>query len=165
MLKKISLIFSLFISIISAQQGLVKSYFPDGKIESEIFYVNKIREGVSKFYLENGNLRREFSYINGKVDGLLKEYYENGKLKLTYNIENGKKEGRISLFKGDGTYLTDIPYERGKRVIENISPIEEAPDSNIKKTGNPREENSEYVPDRKSTRLNSSHANISYAVF
>src|ERR1035437_4633 len=146
MLKKISLIFSLFISVISAQQGLVKTYFPDGKIESEIFYVNKIREGAAKFYFENGNLRREFSYVNGKVDGLLKEYYDNGKLKLTYNIENGKKEGRISLFKGDGTYLTDIPFERGKRVIENISPIEEAPDSNIKKTGNPREENSEYVP-------------------
>jgi TonB family protein len=125
---------------------LVKTYFPNGKTESEIFYVNKIREGAAKFYYENGNIRQEFSYINGKVDGLVKEYYENGKLKLTYNIENGKKEGRVSIFKEDGTFLTDIPYERGKRVVENLPFIEETQDTSIKKTGNPKEENSDYVP-------------------
>ena len=146
MLKKFCLIIFLFVSVISAQEGPVKTYFPNRKIESEISYENKIREGAAKFYFENGNLRQEFSYINGKVDGLVKEYYESGKLKLTYNIENGKKEGPVSLFKEDGTYLTDIPYERGKRVIENIPPVEEAADTNNKKTGNPREENSEYVP-------------------
>ena len=146
MLKKICLIIVFFISIIRAQEGLVKTYFPNGKIQSEISFVNKIREGAAKFYYDNGNLRQEFSYINGKVDGLVKEYYESGKLKLTYNIENGKKEGRVSLFKEDGTYLTDIPYERGKRIIENIPPIEETSDTSIKKTGNPKEENSDYVP-------------------
>jgi TonB family protein len=146
MFKKFCLIIFLFVSVISAQEGLVKTYFPNGKIQSEIFYINKIREGVAKLYYENGNLRQEFSYINGKVDGLVKEYYENGKLKLTYNIENGKKEGRVSMFKEDGTFLNDIPYERGKRVIENLSFIEETPDTSIKKTGNPKEENSDYVP-------------------
>ena len=146
MLKKLCIIIFLFVSVISAQEGLIKTYYPNGKIKSEIFYVNKIREGLAKFYYENGNLRQEFSYINGKADGLIKEYYESGKLKLTYNIENGKKEGRVSLFKDDGTYLTDMPYERGKRIIENIPPIEEASDTSIKKTGNPKEENSDYVP-------------------
>ena len=146
MLKQIILIVILFAFVTSAQEGLVKTYFPNGKTESEIFYVNKIREGAAKFYYENGNIRQEFSYINGKVDGLVKEYYENGKLKLTYNIENGKKEGRVSMFKEDGTFLTDIPYERGKRVIENLPFIEEASDTSIKKTGNPKEENSDYVP-------------------
>jgi TonB family protein len=146
MLKQIILIVILFAFVTSAQEGLVKTYFPNGKIESEILYVNKIREGAAKFYYENGNIRQEFSYINGKVDGLVKEYYENGKLKLTYNIENGKKEGRVSMFKEDGTFITDIPYERGKRVIENLPFNEESPDTSIKKTGNPKEENSDYVP-------------------
>jgi TonB family protein len=146
MLKQIILIVILFAFVTSAQEGLVKTYFPNGKTESEIFYVKKIREGAAKFYYENGNIRQEFSYVNGKVDGLVKEYYENGKLKLTYNIENGKKEGRVSIFKEDGTFLTDIPYERGKRVIENLPFIEETQDTSIKKTGNPKEENSDYVP-------------------
>jgi TonB family protein len=146
MLKKIVFVIFIFTSIISAQEGVVKTYFPNGKIQSEITYINKIREGSAKFYYDNGNLRQEFSYINGKVDGLVKEYYESGKLKLTYNIENGKKEGRVSMFKEDGTFLTDIPYESGKRVIENLPFVEETPDTSIKKTGNPKEENSDYVP-------------------
>jgi TonB family protein len=146
MLKKIVFIIFMFASIISAQDGVVKTYFPNGKIQSEISYVNKIREGAAKFYYDNGNLRQEFSYLNGKVNGLVKEYYENGKLKLTYNIVEGKKEGPVSLFKEDGTYLTDISYEGGKRVIEKNPSIEETPDTSIKKTGNPKEENSDYVP-------------------
>jgi TonB family protein len=80
------------------------------------------------------------------VDGLVKEYYESGKLKLTYNIVEGKKEGPVSLFKEDGTFLTDINYERGKKVVENLPFAEETPDTSIKKTGNPKEENSDYVP-------------------
>jgi TonB family protein len=146
MLKTLYLIIFLFVSVISAQEGLIKTYYPNGNIKSEILYANKIREGKAKFYYENGNLRQEYSYINGKVEGLVKEFYESGKLKLTYNIENGKKEGSVSLFKDDGTYLTDIPYERGKRIIENIPPIEETSDTSVKKTGNPKEENSDYVP-------------------
>jgi TonB family protein len=146
MLKIFVFIILLFTSIISAQDGLVKTYFPNGKIQSEITYINKIREGGAKFYFENGNIRQEYSYVNGKVEGLVKEYYENGKLKLTYNIENGKKEGRVSFFKEDGTFLTDIPYERGKRVIENLPFIEEVTDTTMKKSGNPKEENNDFVP-------------------
>ena len=146
MFKKIVLFVFVGATIIAAQDGLIKTYFSNGKIQSEITYANKIREGAAKFYYENGNIRQEYTYVNGKVEGLIKEYYENGKLKLTYNIENGKKEGRVSLFKDDGTFLTDIPYERGKRIIENLPPIEEISDSTIKKTVNPKEENSDYVP-------------------
>ncbi|MDR3665942.1 MAG: TonB family protein [Ignavibacteriaceae bacterium] len=146
MLKKTVLIIFIFGIMICAQNGPVKSYYPDGKIQSEINYVNKIREGSAKFYYENGNLRQEFSYINGKVEGLVKEYYESGKLKMTYNIENGKKEGRVSIFKEDGTFLTDMPYAGGKRVIENFPIVEESPDTSIKKSGNPKEENSDYIP-------------------
>ena len=146
MFKKIVLFVFICATMMAAQDGLIKTYFPNGRIQSEITFANKIREGAAKFYYDNGNIQQEFTYVNGKVDGLVKEYYENGKLKLTYNIENGKKEGRVSLFKEDGTFLTDIPYERGKRVIESLPPIEETSDSTIKKTGNPKEENSDYVP-------------------
>lgn len=146
MYKKIFLLVFIYAMIVSAQEGLIKTYFPNGKIQSEITYVNKIREGAAKFYYENGNIRQEFSYINGKVEGLVKEYYENGKLKLTYNIEEGKREGPVSLFKENGTYLTEISYERGKRVIENLSPIDGGQDTSINITGNPKDENNDYVP-------------------
>ncbi|MDR3610971.1 MAG: TonB family protein [Ignavibacteriaceae bacterium] len=145
MLKNIFLIIFIFAFTISAQNGLVKAYFPSGKIESEINYVNKIREGTVKFYFENGNIRQEFSYINGKVEGLVKEYYETGKLKLSYIIADGKKEGQESLFKEDGTYLNDITYERGKRVMDNNPLIADA-DTTSKNSGISSERSGEYVP-------------------
>jgi TonB family protein len=145
MLKKIIPIIFIFAVSVSAQEGLVKTNYPNGKIESAINYINKIREGAAKFYFDNGNLRQEFSYINGKVEGLVKEYYETGKLKLTYIIEDGKKEGQESLFKEDGTYLSDITFENGKRVIDKTLSLEAA-DTTIKNSGNPKEENSEYIP-------------------
>jgi TonB family protein len=146
MFKKIVLVIFVFTSVISAQEGLIKTYYPNGKIQSEITFANKIREGAAKFYYDNGNLKQEFSYINGKVDGLVKEYYESGKLKLTFNIVEGKREGPVSLFKEDGTFFTDVTYERGKKVIETLPFAEETPDTSIKKGGNQKEEKSELVP-------------------
>jgi TonB family protein len=154
MLKNIILLIFSFAFVTTAQDGLIKTYFPNGKVESEINYINKIREGAAKIYYDNGNLRQEYSYINGKVEGLVKEYYESGKLKLTYIIEDGKKDGQESLFKEDGTYLSDILYERGKRVIDNTIPVETTADTNIQKSGNPKEENSEYIPPTLSEETN-----------
>jgi hypothetical protein len=112
-------------TLIFPQQGLVKTFYKDGKVESEINYSNNIREGDAKFYYENGSIKRDLTYVNGRVDGLVKEYYENGKLKLSYTITNGKKEGPVSFFKEDGSFITDITYEKGKRIFDSTIPAEE----------------------------------------
>lgn len=119
------LLLVLFVTLTSyAQDGLFKTYYSSGKVESEITYVDRIRDGAAKFYYENGNLKQELTYVNGKVEGLVKEYYENGNLKQTYNIQDGRKEGPVSLYKEDGTYLSDIFYEKGKRVKDEV-PVED----------------------------------------
>jgi len=112
-------------SVVFPQQGLIKTLYKNGKVESEINYSNNIRNGEAKFYFENGNAKRILIYVNGKVDGLVKEFYENGKLKLSYTISNGKKEGPVSFFREDGSFINDISYEQGKRIFENTPPLEE----------------------------------------
>ena len=107
------------------QQGLIKTFYKNSKVESEINYSNNIRNGEAKFYFDNGNLKRTLTYVNGKVDGLVKEYYENGKLKLSYTITKGKKEGPVSFFKEDGSFITDITYEQGKRIFDNTASLDE----------------------------------------
>lgn len=111
----------LFIIILSAniqsQDGLVKTFYPDGKIESEINFRDSIREGEAKFYYENGNVREERNYVNGRVDGLVKLYSETGLLKEVFVIEDGKREGPTSLFDENGNYLSDIYFEGGKLVV------------------------------------------------
>ncbi|MHB1685968.1 MAG: TonB family protein [Ignavibacteriaceae bacterium] len=106
--------FSLLSAInLFAQEGLVKSYYDNNKLKSEINYSNNIREGAAKFYYPNGNLKEELNYVNGAVDGVVKEYYESGKLKELYTIENGRREGPTSLYSQDGNYLKNIVYSAG----------------------------------------------------
>lgn len=108
-----------------AQEGLVRTYYPNGQVESEINYVRNVREGEAKFYYENGNLKEERIYVNGKVEGLVNIYYDNGNLREMFLIEEGKREGPTTLFNEDGTYLTEIFYTAGKLYIE--TPVYEEP--------------------------------------
>lgn len=119
----------LFIAIIwcsvlypQAQDGLIKNYYPNGNVESEINFNNNIREGEAKFYYEDGALKEERLYINGRVEGLVKNYYTNGNLKELINIENGKREGPTSIFDEEGNYIKDIMFEFGIQVVVKVNP-------------------------------------------
>lgn len=121
---KTLLIIILYACFIFPQEGLIKDYFKNGNLKSEINFSNNIREGTAKFYFENGNLKEELNYANGKVEGLVKVYYKNGKLSETYNIEDGKREGPTSRFDSSGVYLADVNFENGELVKEKEVPVE-----------------------------------------
>ncbi len=100
-----------------SQDGVVKTFYSNGAIESEINYRDGIRDGEARFYYENGNVKELRNYSNGKVEGFVKIYSETGNLKETFVIENGRREGPTSVFDDNGNYLSDIYYENGKLVI------------------------------------------------
>lgn len=110
----------LFCMSIFAQDGLVKSLYPNGAVESEINFRDSVREGEAKFYFENGNIKEERNYKNGRVEGLVKLYAESGKLREVFVIENGRREGPTNLFDENGNYLTDLIFESGKLVVQPI---------------------------------------------
>jgi TonB family protein len=110
----------LFWVNISAQDGLLKSFYSNGTVESEINFRDSVREGEAKFYFENGNIKEERNYTNGRVEGLVKLYTENGKLREVFVIENGRREGPTNLFDENGNYLTDLTFESGKLVVQPI---------------------------------------------
>ncbi len=119
MIKYLLIIYFFFsLNIVFAQEGLIKVYYDNGKLKSEINYSNKVREGEAKFYYENGNPKEERNYINGKVEGLVKKYNEDGKLTEVFNIENGKRQGPTSLYDSAGVYLSDINFENGIKIKE-----------------------------------------------
>ncbi len=126
-MKKIFLALLLYSFIAFPQDNIVKSYYSNGKVESEITFNDSIREGEAKFYYEDGTLKEERLYVNGRVEGLVKTYYPNGSLKELINIEDGKREGPTSVFDEDGNYVKDINFEQGIQVVEkkNIYLIEE----------------------------------------
>lgn len=113
----IILIFLLVTYCTHSQDGVVKTYYPNAAIESEINFRDGIRDGEARFYYENGNIRELINYSNGKVEGFVKIYSISGSLKETFIIENGRREGPTSVFDDNGNYLSDIYYENGKLVI------------------------------------------------
>jgi TonB family protein len=110
--------FLLLTANLICQYDTLKSYYPNGNIESLIPIRKNIREGTAKYFYDNGSLKEERIYKNGKVEGFVKLYYENGNLRETFNIENGKRQGPTSLFDSNGVYLADKMFEDGKLVIE-----------------------------------------------
>ncbi|MFZ0452178.1 MAG: TonB family protein [Ignavibacteriaceae bacterium] len=152
MLKYITVIFILFsFNITFAQEGLVKSYYDNGKLKSEINFSNNVREGDAKFYYENGNIEEERNYNNGKVEGLVKRYNKDGKLEEVFNIENGRRQGPASLFDSAGVYLSDVNFENGVKVTDIPEEDEEAASSSKQEKNNTPENKTARTSVRKNS--------------
>jgi TonB family protein len=109
---------SFAFTISFAQEGLVKSYFPNDSLKSEINYARNVREGAAKFYYENGHIKEEVTYVNGRVEGVVKQYDENGILKELFTIEDGKRQGPTSYYDDKGTWTGDKDFANGIRALE-----------------------------------------------
>lgn len=125
----LALIISFTYTLSFAQEGLVKSYFPNDSLKSEINYMRNVRDGNATFYYENGHIKKEVTYINGRIDGVVKEYDENGILKELYSIENGKRQGPTSYYDDKGVWTGDKDFNKGVRVIEEAPVPEESKDT------------------------------------
>lgn len=108
----------LSISVTFAQEGLVKTYYQNDSLKSEINYERNVRNGDAKFYYENGRIKEEVFYVNGKVEGIVKEYNEKGFLKELYTIEDGKRQGPSSYYDSTGVWIADNDFDSGVRKAE-----------------------------------------------
>jgi TonB family protein len=113
--------FTLFIILISfsikitAQKDTVKSYYPNGSLESVVIYENNIRQGEAVVYWENGNVKEKVIYINDKVGGSVTSFYLNGKTKENYFIEDSKRVGPYVLYDSLGAIIDRAYFEDGMR--------------------------------------------------
>jgi len=110
-----AVIFS-FSTILSAQDGVLKFYYPSGKIESEINYVKDVLNGFSTWYYENGNKRKEVFYSDGKINGWVKYYYESGLVKAEFSVKDGLRDGLTKFYYSNGALKEVRSYENGKLV-------------------------------------------------
>lgn len=129
MMRKILLIMMYMSLAVFAQNGLVQNYYSDGKLESEINYLNGIREGEAKFYKPDGTLKEECLYINGRIDGIVRVYGDSNVVREVISLEYGKRNGPVSLYDENGVYQKDVYYEEGKKVVtpEPVTQPEEKP--------------------------------------
>lgn len=112
--------YNSLISILFAQTGIMKSYYPDGVPRSEVSYVNDILDGQALYYYPNGNLKSEKNYSNGKLNGYVREYYDTGLLKEEYFVKEGIKDGSYRKYYDNGALKELIIFEKGVQVKKDF---------------------------------------------
>lgn len=93
--------------------GMLRAYYPSGKVEAEIYYANGMRDGKYKIYYESGALRSAGVYLNGKANGSLTSYYENGTLETETEVSEGLWNGERRTYYQDGTLKSEEEFAQG----------------------------------------------------
>ncbi|MFA7421771.1 MAG: TonB family protein [Melioribacteraceae bacterium] len=110
-----------------AQNGVIKSYYPDRTIKSEHSYVNDILDGQALSYHENGKLKEEKNFSRGILNGWIRSYYSSGILKEEYFVKNGVIDGDKKQYSERGQLLNIISYDNGLAVNRQLFENADAP--------------------------------------
>jgi len=82
----LSLVILLLIAINSVEaqdsipDGLRKTYYESGELESEVNYRNGYMEGVKINYFKNGHVSERKTYVNDTLNGEIISYHKNGQI-------------------------------------------------------------------------------------
>ena len=91
MIIKIPVIILILSSVLAAQTGVMRTFYPDGTPRTEISYVSDVLDGSAVWYFPNGNIEIEKYYSNGILNGTVKEFYQSGLTKIEYSVVDGLK--------------------------------------------------------------------------
>lgn len=93
--------------------GVVKSYYTDGKIKEERFYDNGKEKDTRKRYFNNGKVQSSQVYVENKREGEGKKFYDNGVLQESFTYKNDKRDGLREEFDKKGSLLYQTLYAKG----------------------------------------------------
>jgi antitoxin component YwqK of YwqJK toxin-antitoxin module len=99
-------------------EGVVKTYYPSGTIQSKEAYKNNVKEGTSKAYYESGKLKAEVIFKDDKLSGKFKKYNERGTLLEEGNWEEGKREGIQKVYYESGKVAREGNFNEDKILSE-----------------------------------------------
>jgi len=101
----------------SKKTGVWITYFPNGKVKSEITFTNGSAKGYAKVYYEDGKVQEEGTWENGRWTGDYKMYHPNGQLsyEFKYNV-SGKREGTQTYYYDNGQVMMKGDMKNGKEV-------------------------------------------------
>ncbi len=98
------------------REGLMKSFYQDGRLRMTYWYANGLKEDSSKWYYPEGQLFRSTPYKRDTIDGTQKQYFRDGKLKAKLNYAKGFRTPYLEEFTRNGKLVNDYP-----EMVINIS--------------------------------------------
>jgi hypothetical protein len=91
------------------REGLMKSFYVNGKLRQTSWYVNGLREDSVKWFYEEGQLFRSTPYISDTIDGIQKQYYRTGNLKAKLGYKKGLRTPYLEEFDKNGKLVGGYP--------------------------------------------------------
>lgn len=101
-----------------AEKGLKNghqvTHYANGKVKTEMNYVNGQRNGIGIMNYENGKPQLFIHYKDGKKHGIEEYYYEEGGLyRVTKFVEGDKDSTQVFYYK-NGKLQAQVPYTKGR---------------------------------------------------
>jgi len=91
-------------------EGIEKSYYITGELESEMQQKKGMYDGNFKYYYEDGTLKQEGTFVQDKMEGLIKTYYSDGTLKEEVTLVANLTQGPFKEYNENGTLKTEGGY-------------------------------------------------------
>lgn len=91
------------------REGLMKSFYIDGKLRQTFWYENNLRQDSAKWYYPEGQVFRSTPYKNDTIDGTQKQYYRTGKLKAQLIYKKGLRTPYLQEFTQNGELVRGYP--------------------------------------------------------
>jgi len=91
------------------RNGLMKSFYQDGRVRQTFWYENGIREDSSRWYYQEGQLFRTTPYRHDTIDGIQMQYYRNGKLKAKLGYKKGLRTPFLEEYTQDRKLVGGYP--------------------------------------------------------
>jgi len=96
----------------SFRQGPTKNYDSEGNLLSEVNYIDNVKEGITtNYYVPSGNVNSTLVYKAGIKEGDETWYYESGKEYRVTPYVGGKMNGVQKLFYESGALMAEVPYK------------------------------------------------------
>ena len=135
---------------LDTSDNLKRTYFKNGKVNTEISYKNGEKDGVARTYYINGNVNQEIYYKKGRRDGLAKRFYENGKLYQETQYVDDEMEGFRKKYDEDGKLLSEENYRndfpcKGLKEYNSDGSLRSYPKLNIQPVDRIRQEGKFYL--------------------
>jgi hypothetical protein len=93
--------------------GILLKKHPNGKVKSEINFIDGVQQGPAKEYHDNGKLYKDINYRDGYLDGKAKIYDRKGRVSRMVTYAHGTKNGPMIRYFKSGKPKSEMTYKDG----------------------------------------------------
>ena len=95
----------------NGQKNGVMKIIQDGRLTTDMMFVNNVLSGPMHAYYPNGSIQMKMLFENGKLNGEFLQYHPNGKVSMQVVYVEGKKQGICQNMDDAGNLVQNSYYK------------------------------------------------------